>query len=359
MGPNMRERIEKIVDGKTDFHMLQLASGVWPLIEARPRVIPVVQPLRAALGINYAKLANSILRNTFLIELVRVPKIETTKFRVRWFNQLDNDPRYCAFEECLQIAEDLVASLPAWIDTEAHAEALALSFEHGLIPYEAPLDYRQRLTQTGRLHERGNLTWFYDDLILQTLRLRKYLTEPSTSPDYKFFRQVLSDKIKVKTYLTDRVLTGGHKTNREKRWETHPKSVHFAERRTCMAVEYALVTQICAFEGFPATAVQQLQQAKILPFPLSTALCPITGDALSYDAFRNELLSPKHGKSDFQVGHLNPLKLEVASSSAAGHSASNISWISADGNRMQGSLSLSDVRSLIKRIAENYERHGW
>ena len=34
----------------------------------------------------------------FLIELVKVPKIETTKFRMRWFGQLEGDPRYCSFD---------------------------------------------------------------------------------------------------------------------------------------------------------------------------------------------------------------------------------------------------------------------
>jgi hypothetical protein len=55
---------------------------------------------------------------------------------------------------------------------------------------------------------------------------------------------------------------------------------------------------------------------------------------------------------------LNPLKLSV-DGEAAGHTANNISWISADGNRIQGSLSLNDVRKLIQRISQNYERHGW
>jgi hypothetical protein len=163
----------------------------------------------------------------------------------------------------------------------------------------------------------------------------------------------------VKTYLTDRVLTGAYKTNREKRWETHPRSVHFAERRTSLAIEYALVTEICSFKGFPMEFLLQLQENKILPKNLPTALCPITGDALSYEAFRNGLLNPAHGRSDFQVGHLNPLKLGAAGEKGSGHTAENISWISADGNRIQGSLSLDDVRILIQRIAENYTAQGW
>lgn len=354
----MQDTIEQFVEIDGDFSMSRLADAVWPLIEKQPNILAIAKQLKASLGSNYRKLSYSILRNAFLIELVKIPKIETTKFRVRWFEQLNGDPRYCSFDECLLIAQDLLSALPNWMANPLHAECLNLSFSNGMVPYEAPLDYGLRLTPQNRLHQRENLIWIYDDLVLRTLKLRKYLTDQSTSPDHKFFRAVLSDKIKVKTYLTDRVLTGGHKTNREKRWETHPNSVHFAERRVCMAIEYALVTQICAFEGFPLASLARLQEANILPTNLPTALCPITGDALSYEAFRNELLNPTHGKSDFQVGHLNPLKLG-SEGEAAGHTSDNISWISANGNRIQGSLSLYDVRILIQRISENYNRHDW
>lgn len=354
----MQNTIEQIVEIDANFSMSQLSDAAWPLMEDLPAIAAVTEQLKAFLGNDYRKLIYSILRNTFLIELVKVPKIETTKFRVRWFNQLNDDPRYCSFAECLLIAQDLLSTLPAWLANPSHAECMVLSFSNGMVPYESPLDYANRFTKQNRLHQRGNLIWLYDDLVLRTLKLRKYLTDEATSPDRQFFRAVLSDKIKVKTYLTDRVLTGGYKTNREKRWETHPNSVHFAERRVCMAIEYALVTQICAFEGFPHASLVQLQEALILPQNLPTALCPITGDALSYEAFRNELLNPTHGKSDFQVGHLNPLKLGN-DGGAVGHTSDNISWISADGNRIQGSLSLDDVRILIQRISENYERHCW
>jgi len=354
----VQNTIEQIVEEVGNFSMPRLADAVWPLIENQPAIMAVTEQLRASLGNNFRKLTYSILRNAFLIELVKVPKIETTKFRVRWFKQLNNDPRYCSFDECLLIAQDLLTTLPAWLAEPSHAECITLSFSNGMVPYESPLDYVSRFTQQNRLHQRGNLIWFYDDLVMRTLKLRKYLKDEATSPDRQFFRIVLSDKIKVKTYLTDRVLTGEYKTNREKRWETHPNSVHFAERRVCMAIEYALVTQICAFDGFPAASLKQLQEANILPQDLPMALCPITGDALSYEAFRNELLNPTHGKSDFQVGHLNPLKLGN-DGEATGHTSDNISWISADGNRIQGSLSLDAVRILIQRISENYNQHGW
>ena len=360
MPTTLEQQITNIVDANDNFNMTQLLAAAWPQIEQLPTIADQLHSIRDAFTPkNYKKLSQAILRKSFLIELVKVPAIETTKFRVRWYSQLANDPRSCAFDECLEIASNLIRTLPHWLHTPEHAEVLNLSFSCSIVPYEAPIDYLSRITPNQRIHTLGNIAWYYDDLMLRTLKLRKYLTDPNQSPDADFFQRVLTDKIKVKTYLTDRVLTGEYKTNREKRWETHPRSVHFAERRTCMAIEYALVTQICAFQGFPTAFLEHLQQENVLPNTLPIALCPITGDALSYEALRNELLNPTHGKSDFQVGHLNPLKLGAANSQGLGHTAQNISWISADGNRIQGSLSLDDVRHLIQRIAENYTAQHW
>ena len=85
----MQSTIEQMVKIDGNFSMSQLADVVWPLIEEQPGIVAVAQQLKASLGDNYRKLTYSTLRNAFLIELVKVPKIETTKFRVRWFDQLN------------------------------------------------------------------------------------------------------------------------------------------------------------------------------------------------------------------------------------------------------------------------------
>jgi hypothetical protein len=103
-------------------------------------------------------------------------------------------------------------------------------------PIEIPLDYRERRMQ-GRIHCADNTFWIFDTLPKRTVTLRAFLLDAKINRHAALFNAVY-DKIKVKTYLTDRVLTGDHKTNREKRWETHPASVHFALRRTCMEIEY-------------------------------------------------------------------------------------------------------------------------
>src|SRR5574341_1968773 len=91
----MRATIERSV-AADNFSMLALHDVAWARIEADSHVAPIVPDLRQRLSTHYRKLAYAVLRSAFLIELVKVPKIETTKFRVRWFEQLVDDPRGCA-----------------------------------------------------------------------------------------------------------------------------------------------------------------------------------------------------------------------------------------------------------------------
>ncbi len=117
----------------------------------------------------------------------------------------------------------------------------------------------------------------------------------------------------------------------------------------CFSPQHAwrLITQLRAFDGFPRRFREILQDEGVLPTRLEMFRCPINLEPLSFEAFQTELLNPTHGKSTSQVGHLNPLKLEATAAEYPGHTADNISWISEHGNRIQGSLSLKDVRSLL------------
>ena len=353
----MQEVIERLVNVER-FDMGALCEAAWPLVEAHPQTRAQQQVLKDKLGDHYKGLCSVILRNVFLIELVKVPTIESTKVRVRWHEQLAGDSRECSFDECLAIAAQLLTDLNTWLQDARHEELIRLVFDESILPYDAPLDYRERPVPADavtRIHRMGNISWFYDDLMLRTVKLRMFLRAAETSPDAEFFRRVLDDKIKIKTYLTDRALTGPYKTNREKRWETHPHSVQFATRRSCLEIKYKLVTQLCAFEGFPPQSRELLQAQHILPEKLEVFRCLVTREPLSFPPFREALLGPQHGKSEFQIGHLNPLKLDEPGTDVVGHTADNISWISEDGNRIQGPLSLTNVRQLLRRISANYD----
>ena len=337
--------------------MSSISQPVWTLVEQHPLTSPYIGAAQQLLGLNYPTVAEDLIRQCFLTEIVKAAGTKTTKFSTRWDDALHNDPRFCSPQECLQILASMLKQLTGgWLNSKQNAEALRLSISRRIISYELPIDYISRPADNNtRIHRLGNIQWVATNTMLRTLKLRDYLLGPKTSPDAKFFSKVLADKIKVKAYLTDRAQTGDYKTNREKRWEVHPLSVHFATRQTCMEIEYALVTQLCSFKDFPPAHQATLQTKGILPANLKVLKCPVTLDPLSFPALRAELSQPVHGKSQFQVGHINPLKATQNTATSARHTADNIAWMTADGNRLQGSMTMAEVRALLARVAKNYQ----
>lgn len=296
----------------------------------------------------YKAFKKSIIRNSFLIEPVN-ESVTSTKVETHWSNHLSGDVRFSSYEDCYKIFTKLLS-----IIDNLDAENLALLkefFDNTVVAYEMPVDYINRNAKP--IHNANNIDLFLNDEIKKCIAMRRFMRNKDENPASDVFQTILSDKIQVKTYLTDRALTGAYKTNREKRWEAHPESVQYALRRECMQIETKLLLQIATFEGCYPDLVLALQNKGLLDNEYEYCKCPITGDNIQYSEFEDDVLNPTHGKSKFQVGHLNPLKKNDADSEASGHSADNISWISENGNRIQGSLSLNEVNQLLKRIYSN------
>lgn len=296
----------------------------------------------------YKAFKQSIIRNSFFIEPVN-DAITSTKFETRWNPHLRDDVRFASFDTCYSIFLKLLNS----INNLSNEDFLIFKefFNSTVIPYEMPIDYIDRLANP--IHVSNNVDLFLNDDIKKCISVRKLLRNQTTNPAAAVFQTILTDKIKVKTYLTDRALTGAYKTNREKRWETHPSSVQYALRRDCMKIETKLLLQVATFEGCPRDLVNNLQSQGLLPSNFTYCKCPVTGDIIKYEEFENDVLHPTHGKSKFQVGHLNPLKAQGMGNETSGHTVDNISWISEDGNRIQGSLSIHEVNNMLKRIYIN------
>lgn len=356
----MKKTIEKIL-ARDRFNMNDLYHVLIPLLLKEKKIKAHIIKLETIFGEDEKKiLIKSIVRHVFLIELVKLPKIESTKARARWCKQLNGDPRSCSFVECLAIMRQLLMQITdGWLDIPKHRKELSLFFSHPILPYEIPLDYKAA-SPTERIHTANNLTWVYDSGIEKALKLRAYLTGDSHMHS-ELFKRALNDKIKIKAYLTDRALTGVNKTNREKRWETHPAGVQFATRTSCLHVEHALLVQLCSFDGFPQELRGALQEQGVLPAELRIYRCPVTQEPMLFSEFKDELLHPRHGRSKFQIGHLNPLKYTEMRDTGGemGHNAANIGWISEHGNRIQGYLSLAKTRELLANIARRYEEVGF
>jgi hypothetical protein len=302
------------------------------------------------------QLAERVIRAAFLLEPVELPGAETTLFTTRWANRLEGDPRFASVDECCEIAERLSSimaeMLAAGGDTGTELERFT---RFSQVPYEIPIDYALRAAP---IHFAANFAAIVPEVAARTIGLRATLLDRALVGDELYFvMKEAYDKICTKSYKTDRVLTGLHKTNREKRWECHPDSVHFALRATCMEIELLLVNQLCHFDGFPPEVRAMLSDEGLL-LPCETPFrCPVTLDPMSFAAFATAMTERTHGVSIFHVGHLNPLKLET-NTFADGHSAGNISWISEDGNRIQGSLSIEQTRAMLERIWHNYIQAG-
>ncbi|NUQ05368.1 MAG: hypothetical protein HUU31_15885 [Anaerolineae bacterium] len=206
------------------------------------------------------------------------------------------------------------------------------------------------------IHRVENIAWDWSELPFRVIRMRQLLRSARSNPHAVIFADVYK-KIAVKTYLTDRAQTGEHQTNREKRWESDPSSFQYALRRQCWSVEDALINQICHFADFPVDLHALLSKSNVLHAIPTPYRCPITLDPLSFDDFRDEVLHPRHGRARFQAGHLNPLR-GIGGAAIEGHTAANIGWITADGNRIQGHLSLDETRALLRRITDNYRDTG-
>lgn len=330
----------------------------------------ILTHIREELGeSDYRYVVTGLIRSVFLIELVN-DDISSTKMEARWVlkeskgkkqEKFDNsDPRFCTFEGCVEIWLKMISELQSSIENADVVDLLKLYQKYNLLPYEIPFDYQDSTVTNkslGGIHCPENVFWAWEEKYQRTLRLREILLNSRQNNKADLFSSILKDKIKVKTYLTDRVQTGKHKTNREKRWEVHPESVHFAFRRHCLEIEYRLISQLCHFEGFPPDLFDLLKKEELIMDQSKIFRCPVTLNPLSFAEFEKEVQSPFHGKSNFPVGHLNPLKL-VTNDPTSGHTAENISWFSADGNRIQGSLSLKETRELIGQIWRNYEEHG-
>lgn len=292
----------------------------------------------------YKLFKSAIIRSCFFIEFTNpTAESDSTKYRVRWYEILENDVRYATYDECIHICEKITKKIAT--SSSDDLNTLIDYCNNSIFKYELPIDYIER--HAIPMHSASNMDVFINDTIKNCTKVRKLIKNPTLNPVANIFKVIISDKIEVKSYKTDRAQTGAHQTNREKRWEAHPDNYQFAFRRDCNDIESSLIIQVCMFEGANSDLVQLLKAHDLLPQNFELYKCPITGEVLKYKDFENEIVNPTHGKSAFQVGHLNPLK------STGGHNAKNIGWISEDGNRIQGSLSMNEVNNLLTRIFIN------
>ncbi|MFL5664937.1 MAG: hypothetical protein ACJ8BW_26855 [Ktedonobacteraceae bacterium] len=124
----------------------------------------------------------SLIRTSFLAEIVKTPKIESTKMEVHWADRLGvDDPRYASFEDCFQIFENGISSIEATLGNQEQHELLRVLASRHHVPYELPFDYSRREI-AGHIHHTSNMVWLWNDEgVKRAIKLRGYLTNIANS----------------------------------------------------------------------------------------------------------------------------------------------------------------------------------
>ena len=295
---------------------------------------------------------SAAVRFAFLVELTNL-KISSTKMKTRWLEgkiiktrpgsfenyqgvfEPGKDQRACSFEECLRIFDkimDFLASSPDHISISlqlSNGNKRSVSYEF-ILSYEEPRRDPVHSVDNIRLVDLEDIGW----LVKARPILKRMLTRRNIN------------KIKTKTYLTDRSQTGKDQTNRAKRWEVLDGDFQHATLEECWSVERKLLRDLVCFSNFPEDVKNKLITTGVIGESKSITRCPVTWVELDYTDFACE---SKHGESPFQVGHLNPLK------SGGKHEGQNVAWMTEDGNRIQGDLKLDEVRSMLIDIYQRME----
>jgi len=193
----------------------------------------------------------------------------------------------------------------------------------------------------------SNINWILNDNLQWLLQAREILK--NVGIEFRnAIRQIEKKKLEVKVFKTDRSLTGKDKTNRAKRWEILLGDFQFATLAQCWACEKKLTTDLVHMFDFPESIKSKFIERNLIEQNTSPTCCPVTLERLSYTTLATSVLSPTHGISDYQIGHLIPLKRNGV------HDGENICWQSDHGNRIQGNLTIDETRNLLEKIANRY-----
>lgn len=310
------------------------------------------------------KILASVVRFSFLIELTDL-RVGSTKMKTRWVPgyilmpqegsfepvrgsfEPGNDPRAATFEECFLIFETCLDLVLSALRQNAQIRGDLRRFsEITRVPYEFPFGYVD--PQIEPVHRADNVNWIFNDDARWLTEARPAL-KSAAGDDKAAIKAICDKKLSVKVYKTDRALTGRDKTNRAKRWEVLAGDFQHATLPECWSVERRLTEQLVKFEGFPEYIANQFYRNELVDEGSPETRCPVTLAKLNYQEFAAAMLTAQHGRSDYQIGHLMPLKR------GGRHIGENVSWQSADGNRIQGDLSIGETKELLEAISQRQQ----
>lgn len=324
---------------------------------------PIEQSLRRANNIFqehvFKIVVGNLVRFSFLIELTNIT-VGSTKMKTRWVAGLilmpqpnsfepirgsfepENDPRASSFEQCARVFTTACNTLC----DEVQSDPTLINFieqlsKHRRVPYEFLFTYSDPTAEP--VHIADNIIWSITDDLRWLLRARRILD--NAPAEFKTaLKEIKKSKIQVKIYKTDRALTGKDKTNRAKRWEVLAGDFQHATLPQCWSVERKITSDLVLCDSFPVVIKNTFIEQGLITGNEPVTRCPVTLEPLNYTQLVEAVLDYAHGVSDYQIGHLNPLKRHGI------HDGSNVCWQSADGNRIQGNRTIEETEQLLWQI---------
>jgi len=111
-----------------------------------------------------------------------------------------------------------------------------------------------------------------------------------------------------------------------------PGDFQHATLEQCWSAERQFTADLVGFDGFPPEVKRAFVGRRLVPDDQPLTRCPVTLEPLNFATLSAAVLTSTHGESDYQIGHLHPLKR------GGKHDGANVRWQSAAGNRIQGDL---------------------
>ncbi len=307
----------------------------------------------------FSAIIADLIRFSFLIELTNL-KVGSTKMKTRWLSgkilmsqpgsfepvegnfEPGNDPRSATFDECTQIFIDAINMVCDLVDQDPSVKSLLKDLvQLYRVPYEFPLSYWQH--DQSSAHQCSNIRWIVNEDLEWLLKARRILKNAS-GRNSDAIRKIENSKLNVKLFKTDRALTGKDKTNRARRWEVLSGDFQHAPLEDCWSAERKLTADLVSFTEFPSQLREEFVRQCLVEPDTPTTKCPVTFEPLKFHSLARAVLEATHGVSEYQIGHLRPLKR------GGKHDGTNICWQSADGNWIQGDLSVEETHQLLDQI---------
>ena len=161
--------------------------------------------------------------------------------------------------------------------------------------------------------------------------------------------------IETRATKSGRRQTGTYQSNREPRWRLVKRDPQYGTEKDCRIIELRLVGFLLAFLN--PTPVDAQTVALLVKRYLGAEPEPGTYrdslllEPLDFKQFAAESANPRHGTSNFHIGHEDPTIQPK-------HVPQNVAWRTHRSNLIQGDMTLREARIYIIRLIARYFELG-